>query len=216
MATAWPTVCSQCQQVDCGCVKPVNSQPQRKTKRMYNRRWQRARLRFIKRNPLCVVCDSRGRVRPTQEVDHIKPHRGCDKLFWNEKNWQALCKRCHSRKTQREADRGRRVVVCGQPASGKTTYVKNNSAGTDIVFDYDKLVQCIQCRAATGQRNPVDLIGLIEAMREACVTWANGSATDRNLWMIIANRERAVVLADRLGAQLIDLDGPVGIPGGGG
>jgi len=36
-------------------------------------------------------------------VDHIIPHRGDLALFWDEKNnWQALCHRCHSRKTARE------------------------------------------------------------------------------------------------------------------
>ncbi|WP_409994286.1 HNH endonuclease [Pirellula sp. SH-Sr6A] len=32
-------------------------------------------------------------------VDHITPHRGDETLFWARWNWQALCKRCHDRKT---------------------------------------------------------------------------------------------------------------------
>lgn len=28
-------------------------------------------------------------------VDHIKPHRGDMALFWDEANWQGLCKPCH-------------------------------------------------------------------------------------------------------------------------
>ena len=214
MTTSWPTVCSTCQHVDCSCVKPINSQPQRKTKRMYNRRWQRLRLQFIKKNPLCVLCNSRGIVRPTQEVDHIIPHRGDEKLFWNKNNWQSLCKRCHSRKTQREADSGRRVVVCGKPSSGKTTYVVNNSTKNDIVFSYDKLIQCVMLNGDSKQRNPPDLIGALEAMREAFVVWLNGSATNRNAWMIIGSRERAEVLAARMSAELIDLDGPPPAAGG--
>ncbi|RKJ07590.1 HNH endonuclease, partial [Butyricicoccus sp. 1XD8-22] len=35
-------------------------------------------------------------------VDHIKPHQGDQSLFWNENNWQPLCKRCHDRKTRTE------------------------------------------------------------------------------------------------------------------
>lgn len=35
-------------------------------------------------------------------VDHIVPHRGDEKLFWDESNWQALCKRCHDSKTMTE------------------------------------------------------------------------------------------------------------------
>jgi 5-methylcytosine-specific restriction endonuclease McrA len=26
-------------------------------------------------------------------VDHIKPHRGDQNLFWDQTNWQALCRR---------------------------------------------------------------------------------------------------------------------------
>jgi 5-methylcytosine-specific restriction protein A len=35
-------------------------------------------------------------------VDHIVPHRGREQLFWDESNWQALCKACHDRKTGEE------------------------------------------------------------------------------------------------------------------
>ena len=35
-------------------------------------------------------------------VDHIIPHRGDQKLFWDQNNWQALCKSCHDKKTLTE------------------------------------------------------------------------------------------------------------------
>lgn len=34
-------------------------------------------------------------------VDHIRPHRGDPVLFWDENNWQALCKFCHDSRKQR-------------------------------------------------------------------------------------------------------------------
>ncbi|MGM9590559.1 MAG: HNH endonuclease signature motif containing protein, partial [Faecousia sp.] len=40
-----------------------------------------------------------GRLTPATVVDHIIPHRGDRKLFWDESNWQPLCKDCHNRKT---------------------------------------------------------------------------------------------------------------------
>ena len=40
-------------------------------------------------------------MQPT-DVDHIIPHRGDQKLFWDKSNWQALCHRHHSMKTRRE------------------------------------------------------------------------------------------------------------------
>jgi 5-methylcytosine-specific restriction protein A len=32
-------------------------------------------------------------------VDHILAHKGDAGLFWKQSNWQALCRRCHNRKT---------------------------------------------------------------------------------------------------------------------
>ena len=40
-----------------------------------------------------------GRYTKATVVDHIQPHRGDPKLFWDQSNWQSLCKRCHDKKT---------------------------------------------------------------------------------------------------------------------
>ena len=64
-------------------------------RRGYGHEWRTARERFLRRNPLCVECLKRGRIAPATVVDHIVPHRGDEKLFWDERNWQALCKACH-------------------------------------------------------------------------------------------------------------------------
>lgn len=37
-----------------------------------------------------------------QHVDHIIPHRGDLRLFWDRTNWQGLCVGCHNRKTAQE------------------------------------------------------------------------------------------------------------------
>lgn len=68
-------------------------------KRGYGGKWQTHRLSFLKSNPLCVKCKKAGRTTAATVVDHIKPHRGDYKLFWQVKNWQALCKPCHDKKT---------------------------------------------------------------------------------------------------------------------
>ena len=39
-------------------------------------------------------------------VDHIKPHKGDLNLFWDQDNWQPLCKSCHDRDKQSEERRG--------------------------------------------------------------------------------------------------------------
>ena len=70
--------------------------------RGYDSRWQKARLRFLNLNPLCVRCKADGRYVKATVVDHIKPHRGDKVLFWDESNWQPLCKCCHDSKTMTE------------------------------------------------------------------------------------------------------------------
>lgn len=72
----------------------------------YGRRWQKRRALFIEQHPLCVQCEGEGVVEPTAEVDHIIPHRGDYALFWDESNWQGLCKRHHSEKTAKEVGLG--------------------------------------------------------------------------------------------------------------
>lgn len=72
--------------------------------------WRRARKAHLKAHPLCVDCNSLGLVVPAREVDHITPHRGDRRLFWDRTNWQGLCTRCHSRKTAAEVLHPRGVV----------------------------------------------------------------------------------------------------------
>ena len=67
--------------------------------RGYDSRWRAARKLYLQKNPLCVKCRENGRLEPATVIDHIIPHRGDPKLFWDQDNWQALCKACHDKKT---------------------------------------------------------------------------------------------------------------------
>lgn len=69
--------------------------------RGYGAAWQRARARFLRANPFCVECRKEGRIEVATVVDHIVPHRGDPERFWDEANWQPLCKPHHDRKTAR-------------------------------------------------------------------------------------------------------------------
>lgn len=69
--------------------------------RGYDARWRKARTLFLQQHPLCEICQAEGKVVPATVVDHIIPYRGDKRLFWDEKNWQSLCKDCHDRKTGR-------------------------------------------------------------------------------------------------------------------
>lgn len=72
-------------------------------RRLYsNPKWVKASRRWLQLNPLCVDCGELGVVEVATDVDHIVPHKGDLGRFWDRKNWQSLCHRCHSRKTARE------------------------------------------------------------------------------------------------------------------
>lgn len=70
--------------------------------RGYDSRWRKYRSRYLKAHPLCVRCQEQGRLVKAAVVDHIVPHRGDARLFWDESNWQAMCKHCHDSKTMTE------------------------------------------------------------------------------------------------------------------
>ena len=70
--------------------------------RGYNRRWQKVSKQYLTIHPLCENCLKNGKYTKATVVDHIKPHRGDPELFWDPKNWQALCKPCHDHKTGTE------------------------------------------------------------------------------------------------------------------
>ena len=71
------------------------------TKRGYGAEWRAARRAYLQRYPLCAACMKRGVISPATVVDHVIPHRGDQRLFWDQGNWQPLCKSCHDRKTGR-------------------------------------------------------------------------------------------------------------------
>lgn len=85
--------------------KQVEDRRESSTKRGYGYKWQQAREQFLREHPLCECPEcqcGKLRVTPATVVDHIIPHKGDAKLFWDRKNWQAMAKQCHDRKTARE------------------------------------------------------------------------------------------------------------------
>ncbi len=86
--------------------------PSSSAARGYGYRWQKARLRYLSEHPLCVMCMQAGRVTAATVVDHRIPHRGDPVLFWDETNWQALCKTHHDSAAQKR-DNQDREVGCG-------------------------------------------------------------------------------------------------------
>lgn len=83
------------------------------SQRGYGYKWQKYREGYLRSHPLCEMCQSRGKVTEATVVDHIEPHKGDQKLFWNPDNHQALCKQCHDSEKQRLEKSGT-VVGCDE------------------------------------------------------------------------------------------------------
>lgn len=93
--------------------RAVDHQRGSRHERGYTSKWVTAREGWLRHHPLCgdrtdgpsdehSACVQEGRVTPATAVDHIEPHRMDMKLFWDTRNWQSLCKRCHDTKTASE------------------------------------------------------------------------------------------------------------------
>ena len=108
---AWPGCAHLAEGKDKYCIEHLRQRRQQmeagrpsSNARGYNYQWQVYRRRYLREHPLCVSCLGMTPERITEAtvVDHIIPHRGDMKLFWNPTNHQALCKICHDRKTATE------------------------------------------------------------------------------------------------------------------
>ncbi|MET3196053.1 HNH endonuclease [Gottfriedia sp. OAE603] len=86
----------------CESHRQLPEQRKSSNQRGYNYKWQLARERFLKQNPLFVHCKNEGKYISATVVDHIIPHKGDMKLFWDSKNCQPLCKHPHDVKTATE------------------------------------------------------------------------------------------------------------------
>jgi len=136
--------------------------------RLRGRAGVKQRLRRLHAEPLCRECRKNGRVTPATVPDHIVPLAmgGTD----TDDNVQCLCDDCHASKTSTEANAFAAsnhpvwlepsaiplTIVSGPPASGKTTYIRENAGPNDIVIDLD---------------------GIMSRLRPGYTHWSNGLDT---------------------------------------
>jgi 5-methylcytosine-specific restriction enzyme A len=101
------------------CIAQGKGREQRPSsaQRGYGSRWQKASAGWLKTHPLAVdwFGDHAGRIYAAEVVDHITPHKGDMKLFWDSGNWQGLTKRDHDRKTAHENTSAGQWVNFGTP-----------------------------------------------------------------------------------------------------
>ncbi len=97
--------------------------------RGYTAEWDGLSKRYRRDHPLCVMCLAKGVVKPSACVDHIIPVACCPELTMEIDNLQAACSRCNTIKGRSEPTETwhpnpNRIVVCGLPGTGKTTYAQ--------------------------------------------------------------------------------------------
>lgn len=63
-------------------------------------RWLKLRKRQLRVEPLCRFCAAQRRLSLGRVVDHIRPHKGDEALFFDPENLQTLCKPCHDGEKQ--------------------------------------------------------------------------------------------------------------------
>lgn len=187
-------------------------------KRLYNnQRWRHLRRRVLDHEPLCRACGARGIIRAAEVVDHIKPHRNDEALFWGESNLQPLCGKCHSIKTASETRAVPLIprvakplcpvtLVAGAPGSGKSWLVEERKGPMDLVIDLDQIVceifelplhsvlSASDLKVAMVERNR-RLAGLVDVPRSRKVWFITMAPvwSDRKLWKEILGCETVVV-----------------------
>ena len=210
--------------------------------RLTGRRGVDARLRFLRKHPLCLECQIKGITRAATEVDHVMPLAlgGYD----IESNKQSLCAECHRAKTARDfgkrlkprvgvdgwpvaprpasneaqerrfpsgllASRIPVVMVCGPPASGKSTYVAAHAAQDDLVIDLDLIIEGIS-KLPVHQAGP-EWVGRALDQRNIMLRSLATDLLHPRAWFVVgaADLTERKLWAGTLRASVILLDTPL-------
>lgn len=174
--------------------------------RGYTTEWDSASRQWRQDFPICAECERQGRLKPSEVVDHVRPHKGDQDWFWNQENWEATCKRCHDIKTRMEENLTtyRRTVVTGPPGSGKTTYVNRHRKAGDLVWDWDCIAK--EMLRLPMHQTPQDIIPHLNAMAEVLCRELATRPPKRDVWVILADVQRAKVAAGLMSGEVVELN----------
>jgi len=186
----------------------------------HSKEWKKvSRLYMESRNYMCERCGNVATI--CHHKIYINPRNINDpSITLNPENLECLCQECHNKEHFKRRyspigvtfdENGNLVkapdafIVCGAAGSGKSTFVQENKADNDIVFDFDYI-----CAAIMGTRqihgNHDIALSVAAEMREAfyvCVeqhkgqwgkAWIITSTADKGMLNLLAYRLRADVI----------------------
>lgn len=176
--------------------------------RRYGKNWQKLRRMVLDRDP---VCTAPGCLEPSAEVDHIvRTTKGGDDSL---ENLQGLCKRCHRTKTTAErkddAEPGKRVVVAGPVASGKTTWVRRHAPAGSLVWDLDQFGGLLFNRDPQATRE--DELDLLLEVRRVIVSHLNRTPCSRACFIIVSDLETAARIAAEIRGEVVAVTADVDV-----
>ena len=154
--------------------------------KLYNSaRWKSCRNAYLKRHPLCEMCERDGLVTPATEVHHIKPiEEGGAEL--DHANLMSLCHSCHMQIHYGEGHQLDLNIVYGAPCSGKSTWVKSQAKPGDLVWDFDEVRSTLFGFDLHEKTYPANAI--VMAMREAMYQeLAKAKNRINKAWIIVTN-----------------------------
>lgn len=173
---------------------------------------RKRRASVLRRYPWCAWP---GCPIPASEADHITPKSlgGSDRI----ENYQGLCRDHHRLKTAIENDWrldgdsgvGQATIVCGPPASGKSTLVQLNRQPGDVVYDFDRIAEAL-AQSASYEFDYEHIGPYVEACRTAVIAqWLQRPDHQRgHLWVVVsgwsAGQRRS--LRGQLGARVVVLE----------
>jgi 5-methylcytosine-specific restriction protein A len=99
------------------------------------------------------------------------------------------------------------ILVCGPPAAGKSTWVKQHARPGDQILDFDSICRSLGSKATHD--HPPHVRALAMDVRRALEDRA--AAMPRQTWVIrsLAEPDKRAAVAERLGAKVVVLATPL-------
>ncbi|SDP60921.1 AAA domain-containing protein [Actinopolyspora xinjiangensis] len=99
------------------------------------------------------------------------------------------------------------TVVTGPPASGKSTWVRQQAKAGDIVIDFDTLANALTVAEFDNHEHPRHLVNVAKAARTAAIGEALKHSTDVDVYLLHSTPgAEALRRYRRQGARIVTID----------